>query len=311
MEKSPKVLVIILNWNGLEDTVECVESLGKIAYPDSRIIVVDNASQGDDVTLLRERFGDLIHVIENDRNYGFAEGNNIGIRYALDHHKPDYVLLLNNDTVVAPDCLDELVTAAEVSPDIGIAGPKIYYYDFAGRRDVIWAAGGDIHRWRRWVYRGRGWNDDDLPEYQRSSCVDWVSGAAMMIKRSVVNRLPALDSRYFFGDEDVDYCLRARRQGFEIVYVPTARVWHKVGVSREKLEAAGRRDGPGFVNLYSYYRLIRRNFPSHVYAYHLLLLPVILLQWGASYLVRRRDRATLVAFLKMLLPPLSGRGARL
>ena len=298
----PKVLIIILNWNGLEDTIECVESLKKVAYPNYDVCVVDNASSGDDVKVLKEKYGDCIRIIANDNNYGFAEGNNVGIRYGLNNSNPAYFLLLNNDTVVAPDFLDELIKVAESDSEIGIVGPKLYYYDFEGRKDVIWAAGGRIMRWRRWIYQGIGWNDDDLPKYQDVKEVDWISGAAMMLKRSVIDKIACLDSHYFFGDEDVDYCLKARRHGFKVVYVPAARVWHKVGISRIKLGNIKNRTEPNFVNLYSYYRLIRKNFPLPVYLYHLLLLPVILLQWGISYLVKRRDKDTLVAFLKSLLP---------
>ena len=298
----PKVSIIILNWNGLEDTVECLESLKNISCPDCQVVVVDNRSEGDDVSILRERFGDYVHVIENDRNYGFAEGNNIGMRYALDSFDPAYLLLLNNDTVVAPDFLDKLFKVAESDSTIGIVGPKIYYYDYTGRKDVIWSAGGKVYKWRCWIYKGMGWKDDDLPQYQNTADVDWVSGAAMMIISGVAKQLSFLDSRYFFGDEDVDICLRAQKHGFKVVYVPTARVWHKVGISRDKTGISSKKNDPGFINLHSYYRLIRRNSSALVYIYHLLLLPIILLQWGISYLVRRRDRETLIAFFRMLLP---------
>ena len=298
----PKVSIIILNWNGLEDTIECLESLKKITYPNYEVIVVDNASQGDDVRNLREKFGDYIHIIRNDSNYGFAEGNNVGIRYGLNNSNPAYFLLLNNDTVVAPDFLDELIKVARSDSEIGIVGPKIYYYDFNGRKDVIWSAGGKIEWWRRWIYHGIGSNDDDLPQYQNVADVDWISGAAMMIRASIIQELSLLDSHYFLGNEDVEYCLKVRQRGFRIVYVPTARVWHKVGISRNKVNPSGRKHEPSFVNLPSYYRLIRRNFSVAVYVYHLLLLPPILCQWGISYVFKRRDKKTLVAFIRTLLP---------
>ena len=109
----PKVSIIVLNWNGLDDTIECLESLRDVTYPNYRVIVVDNGSAGDDVRILRERFEECAHIIANDRNYGFAEGNNIGMRYALDSFDPTYLLLLNNDTVVAPDFLDKLFKVAD------------------------------------------------------------------------------------------------------------------------------------------------------------------------------------------------------
>jgi hypothetical protein len=126
----PKVSIIVLNWNGLEDTIECLESLRKITYPNYGVIVVDNGSEGNDVEVLKEKFGDYIHIIENDRNYGTAEGYNIGMRHAFESLASEYILLLNNDTVVDADFLIELVTVAERNGHIGMVGPVIYdYYD--------------------------------------------------------------------------------------------------------------------------------------------------------------------------------------
>ena len=251
---------------------------------------MDNASSGDDVRVLKEKYGDYIHVIVNDNNYGFAKGNNIGMSYALSNSNPASLILLNNDTIVAPDFLDELIKVAESDSKIGIVGPKLYYYDFEGRKDVIWSAGGRIMKWRRWIYEAIGKNDQDLPKYQDVKEVDWISGSAMMIKRSVINKISFLDSDYFFGDEDVDYCLKAQRHGFKIVYAPAAKVWHKVGKSRSKADATKNRLELGFMGLYSHYRIIRKNFPLSVYIYHLLILPAILLHWGFSYLVKHRPR---------------------
>jgi GT2 family glycosyltransferase len=141
--KYPKVSIIILNWNGLEDTSECLESLKKVTYANYETIVVDNGSDGDDVKILREKFGDYIHVINNDNNYGFAEGNNIGMRYVLSRGT-DYVLLLNNDTTVAPEFLVEMIQVGESDEKIGVLGPMIYLYD---KPNVIWEAGGRINWW--------------------------------------------------------------------------------------------------------------------------------------------------------------------
>src|SRR3989338_5442408 len=126
--KQPRVSVIILNWNGLDDTIECLESLKKITYPNYEVILVDNASSGDDVAQLRKKFGKYIKIIQNDKNYGFAEGNNIAIRKVMKENKSKYVLLLNNDTVVDAKFLDELVKTGESDPKVGIVGPIIYNY---------------------------------------------------------------------------------------------------------------------------------------------------------------------------------------
>lgn len=287
----PKVIIIILNWNGLEDTIECLESLKKITYPNYEVIVVDNGSEGNDAQVLKERFGDYIQLIQNDKNYGFAEGNNIGIRYALANSFPEYFLLLNNDTVVAHDFLTELVKTAESDGEIGIVGPKIYYYDFGGRKDVIWSAGGKIGLLRPHVSYLIGYNDDDLPKYQAITSVDWIIGAAMLFKSCMIEKLSLLNSEYFFGFEDIEYSIKARKHGFKVVYVPTARIWHKVGASRKKCD-------PNFANPSPYYRFIKENFSVFVYIYQLLLLLIIILpRWVIAYLVKDIDKETLFKFL--------------
>jgi len=114
--------------------MECLESLRNITYPDYEVIVVDNASEGNDVRILREKFGDYIHIIENDKNYGYTGGNNIGMKYAMAHHQPDYILILNNDTVVAPNFLTGMIGAAESDDSIGVVGPKVCYNDPPDRK---------------------------------------------------------------------------------------------------------------------------------------------------------------------------------
>ena len=135
----PKVSIIILNWNGWKDTIECLESLQRLTYPNYHVIVVDNGSRGNDAEVLQEKFGDYISLIRNDKNYGYTGGNNIGIRHALNNSSPDYFLILNNDVAVAPDFLTEMVKVADNDAAIGIVGPKVYYYDFPNRIQSSWA----------------------------------------------------------------------------------------------------------------------------------------------------------------------------
>jgi len=225
----PRVSVIVLNWNGLEDTIECLESLKKTDYPNYEVLVVDNASPGDDAEALNAKYAGYIHVMANDRNYGFSEGNNIGIRYALDKQS-DYVFLLNNDTVVDPGFLSALVVVAEGENRAGILGGKIYYYSSPNRLQSV---GGKIH-WRLGLFRDYG-GQEDVGQYDRVAERDFVYATAMLIKREVIERIGFLDSSLFFGMEDYDYCARAAKAGFRVMYVPGAKVWHKQGASRSKL----------------------------------------------------------------------------
>ncbi len=286
----PKVSIITVNWNGLEDTTECLESLKKVTYPNYEVIVVDNGSEGNDAQVLKEKFGDYIQLIQNDKNYGCGEGFNTGIRYVLQNSQPEYILIINNDVVVDSIFLDELVRVAESDEQIGIAGLKIYYYDYNGRKDIIWSAGGKIRRWALKIHRQMGENDTDLPKYQTLTSVDWISGAVLMFKSRLTEKVGLLNPWYFIGHEDIEYCLKARRHGFKIVYVPTAKAWHKVGATVKKAHIT-------YADPSSYYYLIRQCFPLYIYIYHLLLLPALLFRWALLYLIRHRDIHTLRRFL--------------
>jgi len=220
---SPKVSIIILNWNGLEDTVECLDSLEKITYPNYDIIVVDNGSKGNDAEILREKFKDYIHIIENDKNYGFAEGCNIGMRYALKDSAPDYILLLNNDTTVAPDFLAEMVKIAESDPLIGIAGPKIYFYHEPNKLQSV-GIQIDLSNWQSFSV---GLNKIDVGQFDNITEVDWVYGCALLIKRTTIKDIGLLDPAYFAYVEEVDWCVRCKKSGYKVVFIPKAKIWHK------------------------------------------------------------------------------------
>ena len=219
----PRVAIIVLNWNGLTDTLECLESLASLDYPAYEVVVVDNGSTDGSPDAIRERFTDVT-VVENGENLGFTGGNNVGLRRALEQGA-DYALLLNNDTEVAPDFVRLLVRAAEADAGIGVAGPTIYYYD---QPETVWSAGGGID-WRRgktWMVglgtRDVGQSGESLRE------VDFVSGCALLVKRAVLDSVGLLDDRFFAYYEETEWCVRALRAGFRIVHVPGAKVWHKI-----------------------------------------------------------------------------------
>ncbi len=226
----PKVSIIILNWNGYTDTVDCIESLKKVTYPNFDIVVVDNASSGDDVQLLKDKYGDYIKVIANDKNYGFPEGCNIGMRYAVDKGN-DYLLLLNNDVVVDPGFLTPLVETAESNTDIGIVGSKIYYYYYPNRIQYI---GGRIN-WLLGINLTYVKDEEDHNQYDKVLDQDYVAGTSCIFKKSVVDRIGYLDPYYFFAIEEFEYCTRAKRAGFRVVYQPESKVWHKWQASGAKL----------------------------------------------------------------------------
>lgn len=224
----PAVYFSILNWNQKDLTLECLESLAHLDYPNYRIVVVDNGSNDGEATAIRAQFPSVT-VLENGRNLGFAEGNNVGIRYALSQGA-DYVLLLNNDTIVDPQMLKVLVRVAESDEQVAIVGPKIYYYD---EPETIWSAGGILRRFGTPVMLGV--DEVDSGQHDELKEVDWISGCALLIKDSVIQQIGLIDARFFIYFEETDWCSRARRAGFKVLYVPQARMWHKIQPRRQAL----------------------------------------------------------------------------
>jgi hypothetical protein len=226
----PRVSIIILNWNSIDDTRECLESLKNVTYPNYDIIVVDNGSEGDDARLLSSEYGSEALIIPNDENLGFPEGNNVGIRQALKKGS-DFCLLLNNDTIVDPQFLTELVGAAK-DPSIGVVGSKIYYY--ASNR--VESVGGYAWWWLMFMKNVALGFEEDTGQFDCLKDRDYVHANSMLIKREVIERVGLLDPDFFFGAEEYDFCIRVKRHGYRIVYVPTSKIWHKSGRSRAKLK---------------------------------------------------------------------------
>jgi hypothetical protein len=169
-------------------------------------------------------------IIKNEENYGFTEGNNVGIRFALNALNPDYILLLNNDTVVDKEFLSELVKVAESDEKIGLVGPKIYYYDEPKKINFI---GGLINYWLgNWHIIGQ--NEIDYGQYENVVEVDWVNGCCFIIRNETLKCTGLLDSRFPMGYEDVDISLRALKCNFRIFATGKSKIWHKIGASRKK-----------------------------------------------------------------------------
>ena len=224
-----KVAIIILNWNGLEDTMECLQSLKRINYPNYEVIIIDNGSEKNEAEILRQRFGDYAHVIQNEKNVGFAQGNNIGIRYVLKNSKPDYILLLNNDTIVDSEFLGALVGAGDRDPKTGILGPKL----LSCTQPTRFQAAGGIINWWSGTTPQIGAGETDKGQFNILREVDWVPGCALLIKREVIDAIGLMYPGYFLFFEESEWCAKSRKAGYRVVYVPEGKVWHKGGPKTE------------------------------------------------------------------------------
>jgi hypothetical protein len=218
---SKLVYIIILNWNGCRDAIECIESCQKLAYPAFRILVVDNGSTDGSPAIIRKRFPD-IGFIQNNANLGYAGGNNAGIEYAL-AQGAEYVWLLNNDSVVDSLALTELVNAVEAEPAAGMAGSLILYYD---KPDLICFAGGFLN-WQDGATLHLGKGECNVSKYDTPIEVEFVSGCSILVSRGAVESVGMLNEDYFLYYEETDWCARALRVGLKNLCVPGSKVYHK------------------------------------------------------------------------------------
>jgi len=251
----PFVFLILLNWNGWRDTIECVESCRKLTYPAFRIVIVDNGSTDGSETILRERFPG-IELIQTGSNLGFSGGNNAGIRHALEHGA-DYVWLLNNDTVVDAGALTALVGAAECDDRIGMIGSKIVYYDNPG---LLWYAGALLDPACPHRPAHRGLRELDRGQYDDAVETGYVTGCSLLARRKMIDEIGLLDDSLFLYFEDADWSARARHAGWRLMYAPASVVRHKESVS------AGGAASPTLVYYTARNRLffVRRNFPAKI-----------------------------------------------
>jgi GT2 family glycosyltransferase len=220
-----RVVAVVLNWNGLDDTLECLESLRGNDYTALETIVVDNGSEDGSCTAIREHFPE-VHVIENDRNLGFVKGNNIGLTAGLERGA-DFLLVLNNDTILETDCVTELVKVMERDGSIGVVGPLM-------RRTLqpdLVDMGGDFNFWTgavRLYHLVPGMEGDGIWP------MGYVWGCGLMTRAEVLKSVGLFDGRYVAYYEDADFCMRARAAGYRTVVATRAWMVHKVGRSGEK-----------------------------------------------------------------------------
>lgn len=218
-DSNPKVVVVLVNWNGWPDTVECLRSLDAIEYPNCDVIVVDNHSDDDSVDMLRDAYPDL-RLLENPEDRGFAGGCNPGIMAAL-KSGADYVWLLNSDTKIRSDALCHMVEEAARGESIGAVGSVIHYMAHPAKIQA-WGGGKVGH------IRG---SCKEFTRRPRGNSLHYLTGASLLIKREVIEEVGLLDEGFFMYWEDTDWCFRIRNAGWRLSVADQSRVFHKVATS--------------------------------------------------------------------------------
>jgi len=222
----PAWYAVVLSWNGREDTLRCLESLTRVAGSELAVVCVDNGSGDGSQEAVRERFPS-VQLIEAGVNLGYSGGNNLGIRYALENGAR-WVMLVNNDASVAPDVIEGFTRAAREHPRAGILAGKVY---FAERPQTIWFAGQRVRELLGYSGRPRGYGRADGPRYSRVALTGRAVGALMAVSREAIEAVGLLDEDLFAYVEDVDWALRVRDAGLEVVFAPDAHAWHRVSAS--------------------------------------------------------------------------------
>jgi hypothetical protein len=217
----PRVAVVVLDWNGGEDTLACLASVLDATYRPLDVWLVDNGSRAPVLDEARRRHPE-VRTIANPCNLGYAGGNNVGIRAALDAGA-EYVLVLNNDARVERGTVAELVAVARRDPRIAAVGAKVLRLDDPRR---LWMAWGEV-TYRQSLVRLVGQDEPDGPAFAAERDVDWVSGAAILLARGALESVGLFDEDFFAYHEEVDWCASARERGFRVVYAPRAVVVHR------------------------------------------------------------------------------------
>lgn len=335
----PSVSIVILNWNGWKDTIECLESLFQINYKKYHIVLVDNGSKDDSVKIIKQYLnGDIkvkskffqyqtsnkplnfteitkldserkqikvinleikITILKNDKNYGFTEGNNIGIRFALKAYTPDYILLLNNDTVVEKDFLSKLVNFSQLNGS-DILQPKIKYYEDL----TLNSTGIKLDFFGFTSCRG----DHEIDRCQYDTFIRehffYASGACLLLKKKFLKYMgdEYFDKKLFAYHEDVDICWQARLFGFKIEYCPNSICYHKGSQSTGGRKSAGEAN---FKKAYWEWRnRIRVLIKNYSWKYLIIALPTtIILEFLSSIFVsiNKKEFRYFLTFCKCLI----------
>ena len=281
----PSVAIILINWNSLAVTHNCIASLKGIQYSNYSIIVVDNASADGSGKALKELFPEIV-LLESEKNLGFAGGNNLGFDYAL-KNEFSYTLMLNNDTIVEPDFLTHLINHIDTHPEIGAIQPRIHYDH---NRQLLWN-GGSYYSKIWGIFYSKSFNKLPPPNCLTLKEVDWITGCAFLIRSDVLKKAGLLSEQMFMYYEDVDLSLRIKALGYSLAYHGKSLIYHIAGYS-SKSKTEG---NEGFLNpLVHYYNVRNKIWVLKKYTPWYCILTTVLYNFiylcgvMGYFLVRRR-----------------------
>lgn len=228
------VYIILVNYNGCDDTIECINSILKCNYENYEVCVVDNGSTDESANNLRIRYTDSqepVHLILSNENLGFSGGNNLGITYALERGA-EYILLLNNDTIVTSNFLEELVDSSKRYGDKIAVGAKIYYESSHNNANgcIIWYAGGKFN-FKTGRSKHYGIDEIDRGQLDKEQEVSFITGCCILLHKDIIKKIGLMPEDYFLYCEDLAYSIEVQRAGFKLIYNPNAVIYHKVSSS--------------------------------------------------------------------------------
>lgn len=254
MSNTPKVAILILNWNGQKWLEKFLPSVMQTTYTNAEIWVVDNASTDASVDYVKQTFPS-IKVLQLDKNYGFTQGNNL----ALPHIDTPYYVLLNSDVEVSPNWLEAIVEMAEKDKTIAAIQPKIRAYHDKESFEYAGAAGGYIDYLAYPFCKGRLFDvvEEDKGQYEEACEIFWATGACCFIRKEVSDKIGLFEPTFFAHMEEIDFCWRAKNLGYKIMYEPKSKVWHVGGGTLHKSNPRKL-----FLNVRNSLAMMLRNLPS-------------------------------------------------
>lgn len=263
-DNKPLISIIILNFNQLPVTCEFLESTKKLTYPNYEIIMIDNASKENPTELINARYPE-VKLIVSDKNLGFTGGNNLGIKAA----RGDYYFIVNNDTEVTPDLLERVVETFDIDKTIGVVSPKIKYFS---NPDTIQYAG--FSEVNPFTGRGKtqGGKKIDNGDFDTPGYTAYAHGAAMMVKKEVVDKVGMLPDNFFIYYEELDWSAHIRRAGYTIYYQPKGLIFHKESITMGKESAM-----KAYYHTRNRILFMRRNTKSYQFPVFVLFLSFVII----------------------------------